>query len=88
MDTRSLGSHGQVVGTALDLDLIAVDRGRVIAALQLRLTTDGTEVLLVERQFRGATADANPRGDALGAEDGDIAGSSTDADVNGARGFR
>src|SRR5215203_3921350 len=84
--TRSLGVESHVVGAARDLDIVPVDHGVVVRALHVHVTADGAKVLLVEGKIGGTASHANPRGDAIGAVDGHVAGSPKNAHWDGAQG--
>jgi hypothetical protein len=82
---RRLRKDGELAGSAGYLHIVAVGRTVVVVCLQARLSADGAEALLVERELADAASHSDPRRDAFGAVDVHVAGAAGDANRNGAR---
>jgi hypothetical protein len=76
---RSSAVYRHVAGAAGDGDLVPLRGAVVVRALQFHLAPYRTEALVVEGQVGGTADDADPRGNALGSVDDDVAGAPEDA---------
>src|SRR5215211_6639340 len=76
----------QVVRSARDGDVVAVCGPLVVPALQVQLSARGANAPVVELQFGGAPAYAEPRGDPVRSLNDDVADAAEDDHAHGARG--
>src|SRR5215211_1738800 len=82
----SLFVDAQVVCSARDGDVVAVCGPLVVPALQVQLSARGANAPVVELQFGGAPAYAEPRGDPVRSLNDDVADAAEDDHDHGARG--